>query len=132
MIVAGIGCRKGARAEAIEQAIDAALERCGLERTGLDALATEADKGEEPGLVAAARRLALPLILVDQAGLGRAAKGALTHSARVQELKGVPSVAETAALAAAGRASRLIGPRVAMAQAACAIAVGDGPGGVGP
>jgi cobalt-precorrin 5A hydrolase len=50
----------------------------------------------------------------------------LTVSARVAALRGVPSVAETAALVAAGRDARLLGPRVATSSAACAIAVGVG------
>jgi cobalt-precorrin 5A hydrolase len=40
---------------------------------------------------------------------------------------GLPSVAETAALAAAGRKARLLVPRVATKEATCAIAVGEGP-----
>ena len=56
----------------------------------------------------------------------RAAPGALTHSQRVLDLKGVPSVAETAALAAAGRGARLLAARVSNKEASCAIAIGEG------
>ena len=45
MMVAGIGCRSGASAEAIAQVLAAALERCGIERAHIDALATDAAKG---------------------------------------------------------------------------------------
>ena len=40
MIVAGIGCRKGATAEEIDAAIEAALAETGQTRTALTALAT--------------------------------------------------------------------------------------------
>ena len=57
MIVAGIGCRRGATAAAIELGIEAALLECRLNRSALNALATAAEKGDEPGLRAAADRL---------------------------------------------------------------------------
>ena len=75
MIVAGIGCRRGAAAAAIEQSIEAALSECGLERSKLRALATAAEKSDEPGLREAAARLSLPLILVAEQELVRAAPG---------------------------------------------------------
>lgn len=125
MIVAGIGCRKGASADAIEAAIDGALKACGLERKALSALATAADKGLEPGLRAAAERLSLCLILVGEAELRRASGSVLTVSERVVALKGVPSIAESAALAAAGPQARLLAPRVSSGPAVCAIARGD-------
>ena len=127
MMVAGIGCRSGASAEAIAQVLAAALERCGLERAHIDALATDAAKGNEAGILAAAAALALPLIFVCAAQMAAAADDVITTSERVIALKGVPSVAETAALAAAGREARLLGPRVANAAATCAIARGEGP-----
>jgi cobalt-precorrin 5A hydrolase len=124
MIVAGIGCRRGATAAAIEQSIEAALAECGLKRSQLIALATAAGKSDEPGLREAAARLCLPLIALAKQDLVRAAPGALTRSQLVLDLKGVPSVAETAALAAAGPNGRLLAPRVSNREASCAIAMG--------
>ena len=126
MIVAGIGCRRNAPADAIEESIGLALSKCGLECTALGALATAAEKGGEPGLREAASHLALPLLLIAEDELTRASEGALTVSERVLTLKGVPSIAETAALAAAGRGARLIAARVSNAHASCAIAIGEG------
>jgi cobalt-precorrin 5A hydrolase len=125
MIVAGIGCRRGATAAAIEQSIEEALSECGLERSQLRALATAAAKCDERGLREAAARLSLPLIPLAELDLIRAAPGALTRSQLVLDLKGVPSIAETAALAAAGRNARLLAPRVSNKEASCAIAVGE-------
>jgi cobalt-precorrin 5A hydrolase len=51
----------------------------------------------------------------------------VTHSARVQAIKGVPSIAEASALFAAGQHARLLGARVAAANVTCAIAIGEGP-----
>jgi cobalt-precorrin 5A hydrolase len=126
MIVAGIGCRRGAPCVAIELSIEAALAECRLERSALNALATAAEKGDEPGLRAAAGRLSLPLILVAQPNLALASHKALSFSQRVLDLKGVPSIAETAAIAAAGRDARLLAKRVSNRDATCAIAIGEG------
>lgn len=126
MIVAGIGCRRGTRAEVIEDVIRRALTAFGLMIRQLDVIATAEGKAQEPGLVDAARRMAVALVGCAPDEMRAIAGCALTVSARVAALKGVPSVAETAALAAAGRNARLLGPRVAMHGATCAIAVGEG------
>ena len=128
MIAAGIGCRRNAPAEAIEAAIEAALTACGLQRAALTVLATAADKAGEAGLQSVVERWALPLVLVDEAEMRNKSGQTLTKSARVAALKGVPSVAETAALAAAGVGARLLCARVKNGQAACALASGDGAG----
>jgi cobalt-precorrin 5A hydrolase len=126
MMVAGLGCRAGATAESVAEAFAAALERFGVARADVDALATESAKSREAGLLAFSAALGLPLIFVGASEMRAAAAGTVTTSERVIALKGVPSVAETVALAAAGRAARLLGPRVATATVTCAIAVGEG------
>jgi cobalt-precorrin 5A hydrolase len=127
MTVVGLGCRKGATQESIAEAFAVALERVELAREAVHALATEAAKGGEAGILAFAKEMALPLILVPPSQMKAAAGGAITVSDRVVALKGVPSVAETTALSAAGRSARLLGPRIATATVTCAIAVGEGP-----
>ena len=64
MMVAGIGCRNGATAEAMAEAIAAALERCGIERV-VDRRAGDElrPRVDEAGIVATARRLGVPLDL---------------------------------------------------------------------
>ena len=54
MIVAGIGCRRGAPGIAIELSIEAALSECRIGTFALNALATAAEKSDEPGLREAA------------------------------------------------------------------------------
>jgi cobalt-precorrin 5A hydrolase len=122
MIVAGIGCRKGASAAAISAVIADALARAGLDT--LDLVAAPQSKGGEHGVAAAAAVLGVPLVLVAKADLEAAGARTQTRSERVLALVGVPSVAEAAALAAGGPAARLILPRITVGVATCALAVG--------
>ena len=121
MIVAGIGCRKGASADDVGAAIAHALDRAGFAADGLDLIATSAAKGGEPGIAAAAAALGVPLVLVPQSDLEGASPRTQTRSERVVALTGVPSVAEAAALAAGGPQARLILPRVGVGPATCAL-----------
>jgi cobalt-precorrin 5A hydrolase len=128
MIVAGIGCRKGTAAVEIEAAIAAALDRAGLGMAAVQLIATSAAKASEPGIAAAAHSIGVPLVVVAQDDLAAAEDRVATRSERVLALTGVPSVAEAAALAAGGPASRLIAPRIAVGPATCALAdSGGGP-----
>jgi cobalt-precorrin 5A hydrolase len=122
-MIAGIGCKAGASAGEIEAAIAAALSRAGHSAATLTALATSLAKSAEPGIVAAAAAHGLELVVVPQHDLAAASARVVTRSERVLALTGVPSVAEAAALAAAGAASRLLGPRVAVGPATCALAI---------
>jgi cobalt-precorrin 5A hydrolase len=122
MMVAGVGCRRGASAAEIETVIAAALTRAGLARGALDVIATAAAKSEEPGIAAAAAALGVRLVLVPQDDLKTADSRAATHSPRVRSLMGVSSVAEAAALAAGGPDARLVVPRIAIGPATCALA----------
>ena len=122
VIVAGVGCRKGAAAAEIGAAISAALERCGLATDALALIATSSAKGAEPGIRGAALALGVPMVLVEQRALVDAGERAATKSQRVLLRTGVSSLAEAAALAAAGPAARLIAQRVAIGGATCALA----------
>lgn len=126
MIALGIGCRRNASVDDIERLIAEALAAAALEAESIGVVATERTKAEEPGIIEAARRLGCPLMGIVANELAHVSHGAVTNSDRVQRLKGVPSIAETAALAAAGAHARLILPRIANATATCALAEGDG------
>jgi cobalt-precorrin 5A hydrolase len=127
MIVAGVGCRAGASAGEIDAAIAAALTQAQLGDGSLQVIATSFAKGGEPGIAAAASARGARLVVVAQADLEAANARVLTRSERVQALTGVASVAEAAALAAAGPDARLLVPRVAIGPATCALAIaGDG------
>jgi len=127
MIVAGIGCRKGASAAEIEAAIETALEHGGRPLARLDLMATAARKRDEEGIAAAAAARGLRLIFVEQADLEVASARGATWSRRVLALAGVPSVAEAAALAAGGPRARLILPRIVVGKVTCALAAEEAP-----
>ena len=104
MIVAGLGFRKDAGIGSLRDA----LARAG----GLhaQALATAADKASAPVIQTLAAELALPLHAIPLERLHN--QPTLTQSPRVSALYGTGSLAEAAALAAAGPGARLLGPRV--------------------
>ena len=122
MMIAGIGCRKGATHEDILSAIETALEAHGLAVTALSALATASLKRDEPGILAAGRRLDLPLLVVEDTELKAAGSRTLSRSQASLEAANTPSVSEAAALAAAGTDATLLGPRTVVGPATCAIA----------
>jgi len=122
MIAAGIGCRRGAAAPEIEAAIRAALTRADIAADALDVIATIEAKRTEAGILAAAETFGVSVVIVGERELALANDRIETHSDRVLTMTGVGSVAEAAALAAAGPSARLIAPRLAIGAATCAIA----------
>jgi cobalt-precorrin 5A hydrolase len=131
-IVAGVGCRRGTPAPEIEAAIRAALAEAGLAAGALNAIATIAAKHDEAGIEAAAANFGVNVVLVPDTALKAAGDRVQTKSERVLALTGVPSVAEAAALAAAGPSARLIGPRLALGAATCALAMAEPKSGSSP
>jgi cobalt-precorrin 5A hydrolase len=127
VIVAGIGCRKEASPAEIEAVIAAALAQAGFAQDKLGAIATPADKGEESGIAVVALLYGLPLLFVPQPDLEAAAVRCETRSERALAVKGVPSVAEAAALAAGGPEARLVLPRIVVGPATCALAETGSP-----
>jgi len=125
MIVAGIGCRKGASADDVGAVIADALARAGVATTALALIAAPELKRGEQGIAAAAAALGVPLVLIAKADLKAAGARAETRSERVLALMGIPSVAEAAALAGGGLSARLILPRIAVGSATCALAVSE-------
>jgi cobalt-precorrin 5A hydrolase len=126
MIVAGIGCGRETSSDDILSLIFLALSNFGIAQENLTAIATETSKADERGIASAARSLSIPVVRCPVADLGRVADRVLTRSLRVQEIKGVPSIAEASALVAAGSNARLLGARVAVNKVTCAIAIGEG------
>ncbi|MDX7950679.1 cobalamin biosynthesis protein [Lichenihabitans sp. Uapishka_5] len=122
----GVGCRRDCDAEAIRAVINAACAN--LELADAAGLFTVEGKHREAGLHEAARTLGLSLGFLPADTLAAMA-GRTTHrSARVLAATGTPSVAEAAALAAAGPGGRLLVPRLAHATATCAVAIRPGEG----
>ncbi|MEM7497998.1 MAG: cobalamin biosynthesis protein [Pseudomonadota bacterium] len=122
MIVAGFGFRAGATAESLADALRAASGG-----RPVAALATPADKVEARAFAALAAALRLPARAVAPAAL--VGQDTATRSSASHRARGVGSVAEAAALAAAGPGARLLAPRAVSRdrQATCALAEGGDP-----
>lgn len=121
MIVAGFGFRRDATAASLEAALALATDG----RPAIDALAVPHDKAAHIAAFAAAT--GLPVLSVSAAALSSAAT--ITHSPASLAARGTGSVAEAAALAAAGPGAHLLGPRRISPDrlATCAIAQGYRP-----
>ena len=135
-IVAGVGCRRGASADAIEGAFRAACAEAGILPDSLGAAATIELKRDEPGLVewCAGRGVALEAFTADALA---AQPGDFSSSAFVAQTVGVDNVCERAAVAAGGRlcAGKLArgGVTVALAELpwTCSFDEPGGRGGAG-
>jgi cobalt-precorrin 5A hydrolase len=125
MIVAGIGCRSGVSATEVDAAIAFALRERGVLQAELGLIAIPSSKAKELGIIEAAAARHVRIESISQQALEAASKLAITHSARAMAAMNVNSVAEAAALAAAGTHPRLLGPRAAVGPVTCALAHGD-------
>ena len=126
MIAAGVGFNSGVGAEDIAALVREAAASAGLGLAEIGILATLDRRVMEPPFAAAAALLAIPPTGVSGAELAAVGGLVATHSARVHERFGVGSIAEAAALAAAGRNPRLVLQRLARARVTCALAQGEG------
>ena len=124
-LVAGLGCRRGCPADELQGLLLQCLAEASVDLDKLAALASSEAKAAEPGLMALAERLTLPLHCLPVDILA-AHEGRLSRpSERVREASGSPGVAEAAALAQAeilygGHAVLLIDKRRS-ASATCAL-----------
>lgn len=116
-MIAGFGFRSSATAESLGDA----LHRAGPSQ--VVAIATAEDKARAPAFAAFARALELPVVAIDSATL--TAQETATQSEASRAARGSGSLAEAAALAAAGPGARLVAPRVVSADrlATCALAL---------
>jgi cobalt-precorrin 5A hydrolase len=121
MIAVGVGCKKGCASETIVALVRRALTAAQCADAPAT-LFTHIDKASEAGLRAAAEQLALPLVFLPLETLRQASGRVATHSSRVMAIFGVPSIAETAALAGAGASAILLAPRMNQGGASCAVA----------
>ncbi|MGO8800045.1 MAG: cobalamin biosynthesis protein [Roseiarcus sp.] len=125
MIAIGIGCRSGAAKETILTIVRDVLAR--VQTPGETARLFSIDrKRGEPGLIAAAQDLGMPLDFLTSEMLRTVEDQVVTRSRRAEAELGIASVSEAAALVGAGLDARLVAPRVAAAGVTCAIARGSG------
>ncbi len=132
-LVIGVGTSTGAPADEVEQLVADELERAGLAMESVAEVATIDRRAAEPAILG----LAKPVRTYEAGEL--ASVDVPTPSAVVAGAVGTPSVAEAAALLAAGRGGVLVSPKRASRHATVAIArrahprgsvavVGLGPG----
>jgi len=121
-LIAGIGLRPGTEAGDILACLDEALAVAGLSGAATARFATLASRLSEPGLVAAATERGAELVAIPDEALKGFEAACATRSTRIASLYGVGSVAEAAALAAAGPGGTLVQPRIATARVTCALA----------
>ncbi len=120
VIVAGFGFRAAATLDSLYSA----LRLAGADHE-ITALAAPADKAGAECLIALGAQLNLPVRAVSPTAISQA--DTVTQSYRVQTLRATGSIAEAAALAAAGPGARLITTRRISSDrlATCALAIGD-------
>lgn len=116
MRVAGFGFRQSASLASLIDALTQTASR-------VDAVATVVDKA--PGLAELAQHLGLPLIAVSRSDLAAQDR---PGSARVRQQFGTGSVAESSALAGAGRGARLVVARIVSADGLAVAAIAEGQG----
>jgi cobalt-precorrin 5A hydrolase len=121
-IAIGIGCKKDCTAEEIIELVYFALEKAEILISEVAIMATAWVKNGAENVLHAAEALDLPLLVIPQEKCASVANLAQTISKKVVALHAIPSVAETAALAAAGKNPRIILPRINSSAATCAIA----------
>lgn len=139
-LVVGVGASSGADPAAMAQLVAGALAAAGLHDDAVAAVATVEAKRDEPAIVALARQLDVPLRVMSAAAL--ASVEVPNPNAVVAAAVGTPSVAEAAALLAAGPGAALAVEKQRSADATVAVArrhrpeghlavVGLGPGAPG-
>ncbi|MFI7496962.1 precorrin-3B C(17)-methyltransferase [Streptomyces sp. NPDC049687] len=135
-LVVGVGASRGAPVEEVLDVVEGALRDAGLSPRSVAALATVDAKAAEPGIVAAASRLGVPVVTYSAEEL--AAVEVPNPSEAPLAAVGTPSVAEAAALLGGGE---LLVPKRksagAPAMATCAVVRRPGRGrlavvGLGP
>ena len=120
-LVAGIGCNRGTAADEIRELLLATLRNAGLCRVSLRGLASIDLKADEPGLIALAQELCLPLEFFGREEINRVEDAVQTPSAMVEKHIGVKSVCEATAILAT-HGGELIVPKRTTRNATVAIA----------
>ena len=105
--VAGIGCKSGKTSEEIGTFVCEILEKHGIKKEELYALATIDIKANEPGLLALSKKWSIPLISFEPSALNRA-QGEFSGSDFVKRVTGTDNVCERAAVLAAGPGAALV------------------------
>lgn len=120
VLVIGVGCRRGVPVEELHDALQTTLANAGLDERCVGALATAEIKAAEPGLIALAETLGVPLRVVPTAELAALDAAQFSRSAATAHFD-LPGVAEPCAVIAGG--GPLIAPKRAFLRCTVAVAL---------
>jgi len=120
-VIVGVGCRRGASADQIIDAVRGALTKAGVALEQVRLLASADLKSDEAGLLEASRLLNVPVKFVSSDEIRRTRR-AFSRSTFVQSKVNLPAVAEPSALLA-GRRTRLLLPKQKYTNVTVALAV---------
>ncbi len=124
-LVVGVGASKGASAEGLHDAVHQVLSSAGLDPSAVADVATLDAKVNEPAIVELAERLGVGIVAFDAPLL--ASVEVPNPSEIVRDAVGTPSVAEAAAVVAAGLGSRLVSTKTVSATGDSTVAVARRP-----
>jgi cobalt-precorrin 5A hydrolase len=110
-LVIGLGFREQATAQSIGEVLSRVVAQAAMPDAA-KILAVVEDKAEHPALLAAVRAVQFPVETVTVDAMRQADVRIATRSERVVRQRGVGSVCEATALAAAGASARLVVPRM--------------------
>jgi cobalt-precorrin 5A hydrolase / precorrin-3B C17-methyltransferase len=127
VLALGVGCERGCSAGEIAALADAALAQAGLLPGEVAAVVSIELKRAEPGIVALAATLGVPVWLFTAARLLAETERLSERSAAVFRATGCWGVAEGAALAACGSDGVLLVPKRRSRRATCAVAQSSAP-----
>ncbi len=124
-LVVGVGASKGASTEGLYEAVCQVLGSAGLDASAVADVATLDAKANEPAIVELAERLGVGIVALD--ALVLASVEVPNPSEIVRHAVGTPSVAEAAAVVAAGPGSRLVSMKTVSATRDSTVAVARRP-----
>ena len=122
IVVVGVGARRGAGLADLRAAVDAVLAEAGLAASEVAVLATVDRRAADPGVLRLAADRGWRLAALPAAELAR--QDVPNPSATVASAVGTPSVAEAAALRAAGPGGALLVPKRTFGTVTAAVARG--------
>ena len=127
VLTLGVGCRRGASCEAIEEAVTAVFDENKLDLRAVKEVVSIDLKADEPGLKAFCLKHSLPARFLTAQALA-AVPGAFTPSPFVQSVTGVDNVCERSAASAGGalivKKAAFHGVTVAVAEAEWEVSFG--------
>jgi cobalt-precorrin 5A hydrolase/precorrin-3B C17-methyltransferase len=127
VLALGVGAERGVSAAEVETLARGTLDAAGLAVGSVACVVSLDLKADEGAILALADALGVPARFFDAATLAAEEGRVSEASETVRAAVGTPSVAEAAALAAAGPDGALVVPKRKSARATCAVARAAGP-----